>query len=131
MDFTATLVDKLKERGLTDSSVSLYVRNLEKLNANKPLNNLNFLKKYADIMGKLEGYKGNTQRGFLISIVSSLSSFKGDKGVDMLLKRYYKTMAGPTAETFAGIVYPSSRQVMHMEDWISIKSGLCHYLICY
>ena len=44
MDFTATLVAKLKERGLTDSSVSLYVRNLEKLNANKPLNNLNFLK---------------------------------------------------------------------------------------
>jgi integrase len=92
MDFTGTLVEKLKERGLTDSSVSLYVRNLEKLNANKPLNNLNFLKKYADIMGKLEGYKGNTQRGFLISIVSSLSSFKGDKGVDTLLKRYYKTM---------------------------------------
>jgi hypothetical protein len=63
MDFTATLVEKLKARGLTDSSVSLYVRNLEKLNANKPLNNLNFLKKYNDIMEKLKGYKGNTQRG--------------------------------------------------------------------
>ena len=70
MDFSSTLTEKLKARGLTDSSVSLYVRNLE----------------------KLKGYKGNTQRGFLISIVSSLSSFKGEKGIDPLLKRYYKTM---------------------------------------
>ena len=41
MDFTSTLVAKLKARGLTDSSVSLYVRNLEKLNGNKVINNLN------------------------------------------------------------------------------------------
>lgn len=92
MDFTTSLVEKLKERGLTDSSVSLYVRNLEKLNGNKGINNLNFLKKYADIMERLKAYKGNTQRGFLISIVSSLSSFKGERGIDALLKRYYKAM---------------------------------------
>ncbi len=92
MDFSSTLIAKLKERGLTDSSVKLYVRNLEKLNGNRPLNNLNFLKKYADIMDKLKDYKGNTQRGFLISIVSSLSSFRGERGIDALLKRYYKTM---------------------------------------
>ena len=86
MDFTSTLVAKLKARGLTDSSVSLYVRNLEKLNGNKVINNLNFLKKYPDIMDRLKDYKGNTQRGFLISIVSSLSSFKGERGIDTLLK---------------------------------------------
>ena len=92
MDFKEALKDKLKERGLADSSVALYIRNLEKLNGNKVLNNLNFLKKYPDIMEKLKDYKGNTQRGFLISIVSSLTCFKGERGIDTLLKRYYKTM---------------------------------------
>jgi len=77
MDFTELLVAKLKERGIADSSVALYVRNMEKLNDNKSLNNLNFLKKYPTIIEKLKAYKPNTQRGFLISIVSCLTSFKG------------------------------------------------------
>lgn len=124
MDFTEELISKLKERGIADSSVALYVRNMEKLNGNKSLNNLNFLKKYPDIMEKLKVYKPNTQRGFLISIVSSLTCFKGEKGVDKLLKKYYDTMIALTKSinSTAHNGEKTETQNDNWEDWSQIKA---------
>lgn len=123
MDFTEELISKLKGRGIADSSVALYVRNMEKLNGNKSLNNLNFLKKYPDIIEKLKVYKPNTQRGFLISIVSSLTCFKGEKGVDKLLKRYYDTMIALTKNinSTAHNGEKTETQNDNWEDWSQVK----------
>lgn len=124
MDFTELLVAKLKERGIADSSVALYVRNMEKLNDNKSLNNLNFLKKYPTIIEKLKAYKPNTQRGFLISIVSCLTSFKGEKGVDKLLKRYYQTMIDLTKNinSVAHNGEKTETQSSNWEDWKQVQA---------
>jgi len=124
MDFTELLIAKLKERGIADSSIALYVRNLEKLNDNKSLNNLNFLKKYPTIIEKLKAYKPNTQRGFLISIVSSLTSFKGEKGIDKLLKRYYETMIALTKNinSTAHNGEKTETQSSNWEDWKQVQN---------
>jgi integrase len=79
--------NNLEKRGLSSSSINLYIKNLMKLNDNKPFKNLKFLKSISTIEEELKKYKPNTQRTFLISIVSSL------KGIDeKLYKKYYDLM---------------------------------------
>lgn len=82
------LIEKLKEKNLSDSSIKLYLRNLKKLNDNKDFTNFNFLKKTSNILKKIEVLKDNTQRQYLISIVSCLKAI----GDEPLYKKYYKLM---------------------------------------
>jgi integrase len=87
------LVENLKKRNLSDSSIKLYMRNLIKLNDDVPPKNLNFLMKTDDILQKLEKYKDNTKRGYLISIVSILSTVKDtSKKMLKIFKFYYDEM---------------------------------------
>lgn len=93
-DLEAGLINK----GLAPSSIKLYLRNLEKLNDDQPLKNLNFLKDVSAITGKLERYKENTKRGYLISICSVLSLDKGTKPKAKLYDDYFKLMMDKNKE---------------------------------
>lgn len=73
-DFRKDLISKMKEKGLNDSSIMLYVKNLQRLNNEKPLTNFNFLKEPSKILDMLKDYKETTKRAYLISIVSALRS---------------------------------------------------------
>lgn len=66
--------EKLKEKGLADSSIKLYVRQLEKLQDGSPLKTLAFLKNTDDIMQKLNDYKDNTKKLYLSAIVTTLDA---------------------------------------------------------
>jgi hypothetical protein len=78
-------------KNINNSSKQLYINNLIKLNDNKPIKNLNFLKKYDIINKKLEDYKPNTRRTFIISIVSLLKCINDNKNKN-ILKHYYELM---------------------------------------
>ena len=80
--FKQKLFNEFKAKDLTDSSVNLYLRNLEKLNGTQPLKNLKFLDNIEEINKKLEPYKQNTIRNYLISCVSVLSLDKSTKKKD-------------------------------------------------
>ena len=101
MSFTESLINSLKEKGekrnkpISDSSIKLYVRNLEKLNGNKPLKSLVFLKNVDGVSKQLEGYKPNTQRSYLISIVSSLAT---EPKLKKLYDTYFKMMLNIAGE---------------------------------
>jgi hypothetical protein len=82
----------LTDKKLAQSSVKLYLRNLEKLNDNAPLKNLNFLKDPKIIIDKLSKYKENTKRGYFISITSVLSLDKSTKPKQKLYDEYFKLM---------------------------------------
>jgi len=82
----------LNEKKLAQSSVKLYLRNLEKLNDNQPLKNLNFLKDSKVITEKLNRYKENTKRGYYISITSVLGLDKTTKAKQKLYDEYFKLM---------------------------------------
>lgn len=93
MSFQDKIISDLKEKGLADSSVALYIRALQKLNNDKPLNNLTFLSKMDNIMEQIAKYKPNTQRSVLISIVSVLNSVKGlPKTVTRVTNKYYEVL---------------------------------------
>jgi hypothetical protein len=87
--FRKEIEKKFEDKKLSPNSIKLYIRNLEKLNSDEPLKNLNFLKSPEEIMKKLEKYKDNTKRGYLISICSILSTDKGNKAKEKLYNDYF------------------------------------------
>lgn len=96
--FKQELVKGLTTKGLAQSSIKLYLRNLEKLNGNEPLKNLNFLKDPPAVLEKLVKYKDNTKRGYLISICSVLSLDKGTKPKQKLYDQYFQMMMDKNKE---------------------------------
>jgi hypothetical protein len=59
-------------KNITKSSLNLYMTKLRILNDNKPIKNLNYLYNIDNIKSKIEKYKPNTRRTYIISIVSVL-----------------------------------------------------------
>jgi hypothetical protein len=91
--FKKELIEKLNNKGLTNSTINLYLRNLEKLNEG-PLKNLKFLNDPNKILEKLEDYKENTKRLYLISICSVLNVEDKTK----LYDKYFKLMINKNKE---------------------------------
>jgi len=113
----------LKQKGLADSSIKLYLRNLEKLNDNQPLKNLNFLKDVSAITAKLERYKENTKRGYLISVCSVLSLDKGTKPKAKLYDDYFQLMVNKNKElkTEEATNTKSETQNKNWMDWKEVE----------
>lgn len=83
------IFEKLKNKGITESSLKLYSSNIKRLNDGEIPKNLNFLKEFDTIIKKLEKYKPNTQRSYLISIVSLL---KEEPKMKKHYDKYYELM---------------------------------------
>lgn len=83
------IFEKLKAKGITESSLKLYTNNLKRLNDGNEVKNVTFLKDFDAIVGKLEHYKPNTRRSYLISIVSFLKEEPKQK---KLYDKYYDLM---------------------------------------
>lgn len=115
-EFKKQLENGLTEKGLAPSSIKLYLRNLEKLN-DGALKNLNFLKDSAVIQDKLEKYKQNTRRGYLISIVSVLSLDKA-KQKQKLYDDYYKLMMDKNRELKA-VEASGEKTETQQKNWIT------------
>jgi len=97
--FKQDLIKKLQDKSLSENSIKLYVRNLEKLNDNQPLKNLNFLKDVSGTLEKLKDKKPNTVRAYLISISVALSVIKGDnKVLNKLFDEFHKLMLETAGE---------------------------------
>ena len=91
MDFKNELIQKMKDKELSESSIKNYIRNLEILNDDNPLKNLNFLKDTDNIINHLDKKKPNTQRSYYISIVSALS-VENNKKNKKIYDFYYNKM---------------------------------------
>jgi len=96
--FKDALINKFKEKELSESSIKMYIRNLEKLNDDMPLKNFNFLKDVKLIESKLENYKPNTKRNYIISIVSALATDKSNKSKEKLYNEYFSIMMNKNKE---------------------------------
>lgn len=120
------IIGKLQDKNLSASSISLYVRNLEKLNDDFPIKNLKFLENIENINKKLENYKPNTKRLYYISIVSVLNAIKGEnKKLNKLADEYYKLMIQTSQEIKAKPTEEMSEsQSKNWLKWDDIKNKL-------
>lgn len=78
---------KLRDKGLSESSIKLYLSTLRKLNWGQPIENLNFLRKTDDIVKRMDHLAESTRKQMLISVISVLSLFPKFKTVQ---NKYYK-----------------------------------------
>lgn len=88
--FIDKIKNNLEKKGLSQSSINLYIRNLKKLNNDDEIKNLDFLKDVDKIEDKIKDLKNNTKRGYYISLVSTLNS-SGLK-YKKLANKYYKLL---------------------------------------
>lgn len=79
--FMDALTASMKERGLTDGTIEVYIRNLRTLNGNADFKTFGFLSKPKLIEKILATYSPNTQKTMIGTIVSVLTPYK--------TKRYY------------------------------------------
>ena len=94
--FENDLVSKFQEKGISASSIKLYINNLRKLNDGE-LNGFKFLEKPEKIVEKLTKYKPTTKRNFLIAIVSALNTDNNPK-IKKLYGKYYDIMLNANEE---------------------------------
>lgn len=87
----SNILQKLKEKGLSPSSINLYIKALKGLNDKKELKNFRFLTKPEAILDKLKEYKPTTQRNIIIAIVSILKALENP-----LYSKYYDIMIDMT-----------------------------------
>ena len=75
MTFLQKLIDKMRAKDLSETSIKLYLNNIKKLNDGKDIKNLSFLKNIDDIKSLISNnwQNKNTQRNYLISVVAILS----------------------------------------------------------
>lgn len=78
-----------KDKNITTSSANLYIKNLIRLNDNKPIKNLNFLKDTSKIMEKIKDKAATTQRSYIISIVSLLKQLLNETKYKMMYNDYF------------------------------------------
>jgi len=81
---------KYQNKGISNSSINLYVKNILRLNDNQIPKNFNFLKNSDNILKKIEDKKPNTKRTYIISIVSLL---KEDPKFSKTYDKYYTILS--------------------------------------
>ena len=115
-------------KNITPSSKSLYMRNLLKLNDGKEIKNLKFLNDENAILGKLEKYKPNTKRSFIISIVSLLKCMllSDEKKYKKMYDKYYAILSTLNKELKSN----TTKSVKEEENWLTqeeIEDRVEHY----
>lgn len=113
--------EKLKQKGLSDSTAALYCRTLRKLNWGDDMKNLNFLKKVPDIVKRMDHLADSTRKSHLTTIISILSCFPNMKSTQ---DKYYKVLK--EYEKAIASVDTSVATRTQKENWISWPEVLQH-----
>ena len=77
-----------RDKPISENSEKLYTRNLEKINDNKPVTELKYLKNIKEVLSKIQKYKPTTQRSFIIAICTVLKN-----NDDKLYNQYYEILS--------------------------------------
>jgi len=104
---------------ISKSSLELYKNNLIRLNDNKVPKNINFLYNVEKIQSKLEKYKPNTKRNYIISIVSILSCLKQNSKATKKVKELYDTYFKILDHYNTTLKNQTTKTETEKENWIT------------
>ncbi len=114
--FMLNLHKDLVEKGVSESTAKLYVRNLYTLNNQQNFKNLAFLKRYDEINSKLKPYAKTTQKTFIGSINSVLHLVKHKRSYSKTFQHYQKLMKDRMVEE---VENQSDNQSKMKNNWLS------------
>jgi hypothetical protein len=106
------LFQSLKDKNITESSLKLYLNNLRRLNGGEFPKSFSFLKDVDAILERIKDYKPNTQRSYIISIVSLL---KQEPKMKKLYDRYYTILMNFNKELKTN----NEKSETQKDNWIS------------
>ena len=109
-----SVLEKLKNKNISASSLNLYIKNLIRLNDDEEIKNFNFLKDSKKILEKIKDKSENTQRTYIISIVSLLKEQTEPKN-KKLYDTYYKILI----EFNSKLKNNTEKSEKQKENWIT------------
>jgi hypothetical protein len=109
------LDDCFSKLNIKESSSKMYKKNLQFLNDNKPIANTTFLKDSVKIIKKISHLKPNTQRNYIISVVSFLKCQDQTKPIKRLFDEYTKIMNDYNEK----LKTSNNKTLAESENWIS------------
>ena len=114
------IVDELlSNRNISNSSKNLYIKNLQRLNGG-PIKSLSFLKNIDSIIDKIQKFKPNTQRTYIISIVSVLGVLTNKPRFKKLYDKYYSILLSMNKN----LKTSNEKSLREKENWISQEEVL-------
>jgi len=89
-----TISEILDKKNITESSKKLYLSNFKRLNDGEPVKGFKFILDIEKIKSKIDKFKPNTQRNYIISITSLLNDLKkiNEKKYGKIYNDYYKLL---------------------------------------
>jgi len=104
-------------KNITESSKKLYLANLKRLNGGEIPKNFKFLCNIEEILNKLSKYKPNTQRSYIISVVSLLKILKEKQ--PKKYKKLYEDYYGLLETLNDNLKDNTKKTKKEEENWIS------------
>jgi hypothetical protein len=123
-DLETEIIKNLEAKKLSPNTISLYMKNLTRLNDNKPIKNFKFLADIEAIKDRLSKNKPNTQKTYYGIIVGVLNTFK-TKPIQKIVALYYPLMAEKVNEVKA--VPTGEKSEAQEKNWLSWKDVLKVY----
>ena len=105
---------------IKDNSLRAYLISLRKMNDNKALENLTFLKDYDKIIEFLGKFKLPTKRNYISSILVILRAYN-KRTYDDVLQKYRNYLTGLNEE-YNNEVYTHKKNLNQKENWTDLKS---------
>lgn len=105
---------------IKDNSLRAYLISLRKMNENKALENLTFLKDYDKIIEFLGKFKLPTKRNYISSILVVLRAYN-KRSYDDVLQKYREYLTGLNEE-YNNEVYTHKKNLNQKENWTDLKS---------
>ena len=123
-DLETDIIKNLEAKKLSPNTISLYMKNLTRLNDNKPIKNFKFLADVEAIKDRLSKNKPNTQKTYYGIIVGVLNTFK-NKPIQKIAALYYPLMAEKVSEVKA--VPTGEKSEAQEKNWLSWEDVLKVY----
>lgn len=85
------IITFLKNKNVNENSINNYINNVKRLSESDN-KNFDFLNNVDDVLNKIQKFKPNTQRNYIIAIVSCLSTMKDKTKYNKLYLKYREIM---------------------------------------
>ena len=113
--------DLVEKKGVTESSATTYIRCLTTLNDKKPFTSLTFLKKYDDVLAKIEDYALSSRKNIITAVASILSLYKDSTGYKKAYKYYSDKLIELTEKQKEDRGDTSIKTDKENENWVEWK----------
>jgi len=118
MSFTDGLKNLLKDKNIGESSISLYISNLTKLNKGDDFANLNFLKKVDNVKEYLSKFKPSTKKSYYGMLVSVLGLYPK---LAKLKQQYYDLFKAENDEMKKTVGEKTETQKDNWVEWGDVE----------